>query len=135
MHALSVLQPWAALIIHGDKTIETRSWQTRVRGRIAVHASGRRPADYCDLCQQEPFRSIVKRMPPEMLARGVVLGTVELRDCVRVEEIDLATLDEQERSFGNFQPGRWAWLLDDPRPLETFIPIRGRLGVFEIECV
>ena len=67
----------------------------------------------------------------EPAPRGVLLGTVELRDCVRVEELD--PLSEQERSFGNFAPGRWAWLLADPRPLPWLVPVRGWPGVFEVE--
>lgn len=36
--ALSIRQPWAWLIIHGGKDIENRTWPTRFRGRVAVHA-------------------------------------------------------------------------------------------------
>ncbi len=41
MKALSVVQPWAWLIMHGGKTIENRTWNTRYRGRVLIHASGR----------------------------------------------------------------------------------------------
>jgi hypothetical protein len=43
MKALSLHQPWASLIGLGVKTIETRSWSTKYRGPLAVHASLRRP--------------------------------------------------------------------------------------------
>lgn len=36
--AISVKQPWAALIVAGLKTIEIRSWATRRRGTILIHA-------------------------------------------------------------------------------------------------
>jgi len=130
--ALSVLQPWATLIVLGKKRIETRSWQTHFRGRIAVHACLRLPPGFYDLCQREPFRSILLRSPWNRPPRGVVLGTVEVRDCVRVEELDHASLGDEERALGDFRPGRWAWLLADPRPLEILVPARGRLGVFEL---
>ena len=38
-YALSLKQPWAALVVHGRKTIEIRRWSTRRRGRILIHAS------------------------------------------------------------------------------------------------
>jgi hypothetical protein len=37
--ALSVKQPWAALLAHGLKTIEVRTWATDVRGRVLIHAA------------------------------------------------------------------------------------------------
>lgn len=36
--AISVKQPWAALIVAGIKTIEIRSWPTRRRGPVLIHA-------------------------------------------------------------------------------------------------
>jgi len=39
MKALTLTQPWATLIACGAKRIETRSWATDFRGRIAIHAA------------------------------------------------------------------------------------------------
>lgn len=36
--AISVRQPWAALLASGVKSIEIRSWPTRRRGRVLIHA-------------------------------------------------------------------------------------------------
>jgi phage tail tube protein FII len=38
MKAITLIQPWATLIILGEKKIETRSWSTNLRGEIAIHA-------------------------------------------------------------------------------------------------
>lgn len=38
-HALSVRQPWAALLAHGLKTVEVRRWATSRRGVILIHAA------------------------------------------------------------------------------------------------
>lgn len=38
-YALSIKQPWAALLVHGLKTIEVRAWPTARRGRILIHAA------------------------------------------------------------------------------------------------
>ena len=43
MKALTLWQPWASLIAVGAKTIETRSWSTKYRGPLAIHAAKRRP--------------------------------------------------------------------------------------------
>lgn len=40
MKALSIKQPWASLIAHGIKDIENRTWATKYRGKVLIHASG-----------------------------------------------------------------------------------------------
>lgn len=37
--AITLHQPWATLIALGYKTIETRSWSTRYRGPLLIHAA------------------------------------------------------------------------------------------------
>ena len=39
MRAISVRPPWAWAILHAGKDIENRTWKTKLRGTIAVHAS------------------------------------------------------------------------------------------------
>jgi hypothetical protein len=36
--ALTIRQPWAWAIIYAGKNIENRSWNTKLRGTIAIHA-------------------------------------------------------------------------------------------------
>jgi hypothetical protein len=38
-YALSVKQPWAALLAAGVKTVEVRTWPTGRRGRVLIHAA------------------------------------------------------------------------------------------------
>lgn len=38
MKVITLIQPWATLIALGEKQIETRSWSTKYRGEIAIHA-------------------------------------------------------------------------------------------------
>lgn len=39
MKAITIWQPWASAIAHGLKGIETRSWGTKYRGLLAIHAA------------------------------------------------------------------------------------------------
>ena len=43
MKVLSLLQPWATLVIVGAKKFECRSWKTNYRGTIIIHASAKKP--------------------------------------------------------------------------------------------
>ena len=38
MKVLTIKQPWASLIVDGYKKYEFRSWKTKYRGEILIHA-------------------------------------------------------------------------------------------------
>jgi hypothetical protein len=131
MYALSVTQPWASLIVRGIKRYETRGWRTRYRGPLAIHAARTLPANLATICEQEPLRALLHRTGLArwwLLPRGVVLGSVDLLACTRVE--DLTSIPPDQRSLGDFRAGRWAWQLSNPRQLTVPYPVCGRLGVF-----
>lgn len=52
MKALSILQPWAWLIVNGNKDIENRNWHTRFRGRFLVH-------EKCSVIEAETARYVL----------------------------------------------------------------------------
>lgn len=39
MKYLTVRQPWAWLLVNGHKDIENRSWPTKYRGPLLIHAA------------------------------------------------------------------------------------------------
>src|SRR6266545_1518052 len=134
MLTLSILQPYATLIIIGGKRLETRSWRTSRRGRIGIHASRAFSREARRLCDEEPFRSTLEAAglaDPDDLPLGALLGTAELIDCTSADDLDLDALGAAELAFGDFRPGRWAWELRHPQPLPVAVAFRGRLGFFE----
>lgn len=151
MKAISLWQPWASLIVHGAKSIETRGYQTKVRGRIAIHSTKREDVSARGLIISDPdfvqfFRSIKVNGQTwsghvyDALPRGCILGTVELYGCVPVESFrDILpaglkfNISNQEYSFGNYEPGRFGWLLRDPILFDTPIPFKGAQGFWNWE--
>ena len=163
MKAISLWQPWASLIGRG-KSIETRSWSTSHRGRIAIHAAKRFTAEEVDICQNLPsFYNALKaefgQFTPTgtftrmMLPLGAIVATANLIECVHTDIVkaehlllgDIPAPDtyaligsrylyltKTEREFGNYQPGRWAWLFKDIKILPKPIPYKGAQGLFEI---
>src|SRR5947208_599784 len=75
-YGLSIRQPWAALVVRGLKTIEIRSWRTRWRGRIYIHAG--RLADE----RPEAWGHVVPELQPLAQLRGGLIGAVEVTDCI-----------------------------------------------------
>ncbi|POA45534.1 hypothetical protein C1893_23040 [Pseudomonas sp. MPR-ANC1] len=118
MKTLSIRQPWAWLIIHGGKDIENRTWLTKFRGRLLVHASkGMTKQEYAFAA--EFAQSIGVTVPPAAeLLRGGVIGEVEVVDSV------------EQHCSPWYMAGCKAIVLRDPRPL-PFFSINGRLGLFD----
>ena len=120
MKAFTVYQPYAFAIVTWLKHYETRKKRTSIRGRVAVHAAKGTP--------RFVTMALDMALPEHMtLHYGAVIGTVEIVDCVRVEEIR-DSLTERERALGDYSPGRFAWVLQNPEMFDTPIPARGNQG-------
>jgi hypothetical protein len=158
MKAISLIQPWASLVVVGAKQIETRSWRTQHRGRVAVHASKKWDKGLGDIANSEPFLSALGHAWEVMNTQGEVLrsttplgkiiGTVDIVDCGIIEEepggkvmiryerdgngLRFPLEHEGELAFGDYRPGRYAWMLANPCILAQAIPYRGALGLWEL---
>lgn len=126
MKALSLTQPWASLIALKHKSIETRSWQTRFRGRIAIHAAKGYPASARAFAHSMWENGLV----PPMLPLGEIVGTALLLNCVLTQDV-VANLSALERTVGD-GPGRYTWLLSEVRQLPQPIPCCGALGLWTV---
>ena len=151
MRILILTQPWATLVAIGVKKIETRSWSTSYRGPIAIHAAaGLGPVGgekgLIELCQSDLFR---RQLFPDWddddwsdlfaedalgLPRGAIVAVATLRECLRIGGLFYGEFcppdpEEPEFHFGDYTPGRYAWLLSDVRPLRTPLPYRGAQGL------
>ena len=188
MKAITLRQPWASLVALGVKAIETRSWSTRYRGPLAIHAAARQPIergedgplscgtvggfDYVRYDGQvdcpwphnpetvlHPGDWYLYPIPPghgpvpdvTVMPLGTVIATAQLVDVVpivdyrserrndrkRVEQItntlwlrspdgSAAVEMADQHPYGDFTPGRYAWILDDIQPLAVPVPATGR---------
>lgn len=89
-----------------------------------------------------PFRTLRETVEHEFMPLGAIVAVCELVDCQPInrgqtifgchtEQHDyLYDLSNQERAFGDYTPGRYAWLLADIRPLDKPIEARGALGLW-----
>ena len=125
MKALSLLQPWASLVAVGAKKIETRSWRTNYRGPLAIHASRGWTMESQDLCDR--FRFNLETALPF----GAIIATADLIDCMSTSDLTL-TLTMKERAFGDYSPGRFAWILANVHRLDAPIHCKGRLGIWDV---
>lgn len=130
MKALSLREPWAALIVAGKKRIETRSWSTRYRGALYLHASAAK------IDEKDPhIRRLLALIPGVPMQYGHVVCQCRLAACLPMDNVFLAAIERYpiERLCGEYAPGRFAWILEDVEPLARPVPAKGMLGLWEWE--
>jgi hypothetical protein len=135
MKTLSIMQPWATLIAIGAKHFETRSWNTRHRGLLAIHASKGFPRAAIELCSVEPFQAALRGAGFEKatdLPRGMIIATATLKTTHPTQNLRL-DLDERELAFGFYDDGRFAWELIDIERLASPVIMRGSLGLWNCD--
>jgi len=148
MKAISLWEPWASLIMTGAKKWETRSWSTNYRGELLICASKKGPPFYelnhllslwafqggLAPLVGKPLDLTFHSWPGVAIAHlnfGKALCVVNLTDCRKTDDLTLADIEVQKH-FGDFSLGRYAWKLDDLRPIEPF-RVKGKQGFFEVE--
>jgi activating signal cointegrator 1 len=172
---LTLWQPWASLVALGVKSIETRSWSTKYRGPLAIHAAARRVqrgkwigAWHTDLLTGDIWQPDNPDVPTVVAPLGAIVATCTLVDVVPIREgpeedgddrwvswhggieqdgrdrpwafvktmwwerdsdrSHLAIRNDQ-RPYGDFTPGRYAWLLADVVPVDPPAPFKGGRGL------
>jgi activating signal cointegrator 1 len=140
VRGLSLWEPWASLMRFDEKRFETRSWHTNYRGPIAIHASKNR--EELELALEEPFCSALIRHGVQKigdLTLGAFVAVAYLRVCVPTgRSVYLPEIEkyraEHEYSFGNYEPGRFAWHCANLRPLREPLHARGMQGLWTLDA-
>jgi hypothetical protein len=152
LNVLTLTEPWASLVVDGEKEWETRYWPTRYRGQLLIQAAKGFPSDARAVCYEEPFKSALTRRqnlddyrrsmlfydPVEFLWKdcGKIIGVVSLVDTARTEKVREAleavgnSRALQELQFGGYADGRWAFRFEKPRRFNEPVPVRGALGIW-----
>lgn len=103
MKALSIKEPYASMIYNGKKTIETRTWKTKYRGKLLLCASKK----------------------PHTTLSGNAFAIAELVDCRPMTEQD------EKAACCELYDGAFSWVLKNIGNVEPF-PIQGQLGLFDV---
>ena len=128
--ALSVKQPWAALLAAGRKTIEIRTWGTRFRGAVLIHA-GKIPDN-----RPEAWAWIDT---PELVAaaqlKGGVIGEATVFGC-RMYGTKTVFANDRESHLNEtswFQPPlMYGFEFRNARPIQ-FTPVKGQTLFFTVK--
>lgn len=131
MLGFTLWEPWAsAMFLLGPdgrplKQNETRHWMLPHRARsvpIAIHGA-KTMHEEGEMCIAAA--KLEGYLPDDFQpVLGKIVGILLFRQDQPAEAI-VHSLGARERFFGNYEPGRWAWLAHQQRKLPTPIPCRG----------
>src|SRR6266542_3775250 len=116
--AISVRQPWAELLVTGQKSIEIRSWATDYRGRMWLHAGLKRDPE------------LEHRFGFKALYTGGFIGSIKLVALVPMTRDRWMQWRDRHLDPGEFRNGLIAWIVDRPRRFPMPVPSKGQLGLF-----
>ena len=131
MRAITLYQPWASLIAHGVKTVETRSWpppRAALGCLLAIHAGKRiAPPVALNPDTETAIANLYGERWRQEAPTGAVLAVTRLVSAVQVMGVDgeIAVCGSGSvvqriaiDPYGDFAPGRWLWMLEDVEPIE-----------------
>ena len=122
MKCLSICQPFAELILQNKKTIELRTWNTKIRGEFLVHAPIK--------IKKEEYKKLKIK---SKLTTGAIIGKVELYDVKKYETLKEIQIDEKKhfRSIIS-EEKKFGFILRNAKPFRIPIPWKGQLGFFDV---
>lgn len=139
MKAISIKQPWASLLFFG-KDIENRTWKTKFRGTVLVHASANPVNNFVNV------QNVLNRKQNEFLfdinfklgPLSAIIGTVDIIDCVinhesiwaeksNINHNPLPFDEESEKPIYN-------WVLANPVKFEKpILNVKGKLSFWDYD--
>ncbi len=138
MKVISIWQPWANLIVHGYKRFETRTWappRSVIGQRIGIASTKNIVPKQVTAFNEPEFQLFWELLEEDWqfdrLPRGYLLGTVILDSYEEITDELIDDITREERAYGWYQLGGFAWRLTKPDLLEHPIPIKGAQGLYD----
>ena len=130
--AISLIQPWAWLVLHGGKDLENRSWRWTgaLPLRVLLHAS----KTYNEREFENAF-DIAHDINPELVVPPPedwkAIGLGGFVGAVTVERVVALALDSPDTLSPWANTAGHGYVLSKPTAIE-FFPFRGQQGFFEV---
>ncbi len=129
MKVITIQQPWATLIAEGYKEYEFRTWKTKYRGEILIHAG-----KGIDKKAIERFEHLNLEYPV-----GQIIAKANITDCVKVDDKLREELKEKDpivyKGVINKTSNNWdgyGFKLENVEKIEP-IEINGKLSLWDYD--
>ena len=129
MKVLSIKEPYASLIKEKVKLIETRSWKTKYRGCLYIHASKSK------ISKDEKTKQLVNLLKNKNFNYGYIIAKCYLVDCILMDEDFINKIKQNKTEYlcGEHATNRYAWILTNIEVLDKPIPAKGKLNIWNYE--
>lgn len=134
MKALSLTQPYATLVVLALKEWETRSWATRFRGVVYIHAAKNFPKWAREQTNYPVFKDALAPFgysSSTQFPLGQIIGKVEIVGCEPTHDVE-PRISPRERAFGDYSENRFAFEMRNPVAFKRYVTVRGALGIWNI---
>lgn len=122
MKAITIKQPWATLIVKGYKKYEFRTWKTKYRGELLIHAGKGIDKKYI-----KQMESLNLDFP-----NSKIIGKVNLVDCIELNEgINQKINNEFPLVYGEKSREGYAWRLEEPVEITSNKVVNGKLSLWD----
>lgn len=126
MKVLTIKQPFASLIAEGYKEYEFRTWKTKYRGPLLIHAGLG-----VDKEAMKQYEKLNLNYP-----KGKIIAKVNLTDCLEVDNNLKRKLKEKNylvyQGAINSNKKEYAFKLENVEKIEE-IPIKGKLSFWDYD--
>ena len=136
MRCISLWQPYASLLVHRHKLIETRPHpapSTIIGQTIGIASTKQIKPEQRAAFDDPKFQAYYDEtgLPAfDDLKHGHLLGTVKVVSSDLITEEDLDDVTEEEQLYGDWRPGRYAWRCQEHHAFEEPIPCSGAQGIW-----
>ncbi|HJS64427.1 MAG TPA: ASCH domain-containing protein [Nitrososphaeraceae archaeon] len=125
MKCLSLKQPFADLLAHGEKTIELRKWNTSFRGEFLIHASKNIDKESCERLDMNSNKFVI----------GAIIGSAFLynvKEYSNREEFERDRHKHFSLITKYFEGYRYGFLIRNAKMFKKPIPYPGKLKFFQV---
>ena len=143
MKAITIKQPWASLIVDDLKDIENRTWKTKFRGRVLIHAGMDNKWEKKPISEVLTERQFNEYYDNEFLLHpkyhyGAIIGSVEIIGCIINHRSIWAEKTKPELWDENGKPiydkPIYNWVLANPIKFDKPIyNVKGKLSFWDYE--
>ena len=127
MKVITIKQPFASLIAEGLKEYEFRTWRTKYRGDILIHAGLG-----IDKKAMKKFEHLNLEYP-----KGCIIAKITITDCIKIDDNARKMLKEKNELVysGIINDEKWngyGFKLENVEKIKP-INIKGKLSLWEID--
>ena len=127
MKVITIKQPWATLIAEGYKEYEFRTWRTKFRGEILIHAG-----KGVDKDAVKKFEHLNLEYPT-----GCIIAKANITDCVSVDDKLRSELKKKDPLVYNGVIKRTDWTgfgfkIENVKKVNP-IPVNGKLSLWDYD--